>query len=250
MDIRQLRYFLAIVDYGSISRASRELNIAQPALSLHIKNMEAALGSRLLNRSRSGVTTTEAGDLLARRARTLLEDLARTMDDIRTLNSDPTGLVRIGLTGTISGIIALPLLKAARERYPRIKLTIAEAMSGFIADWISEGRVDLAVLYEAARNDAMVSDLLLEEELVVVWRGDTNCRPEISLAELRDVPMVVPSGAHGLRVQIDAALGALGITPNIAIEIAATGNTTPGWINTRLPLGYIRIRRFAVFAKQ
>lgn len=219
MDIRQLRYFLAIVDCGSISHAARELNIAQPALSLHVKNMEASLGTHLLNRSRSGVTPTEAGDLLARRARLLLEELARTQDDIRTLNSDPTGVVRVGLTGTISSIIALPLLKAARERYPRIQLNIAEAMSGFIADWMSEGRVDIAVLYEAARDDKITSELLLEEELIVLWRGDTDCLGQMRLAGLRDVPMVVPSGAHGLRRQIDGALAALKITPNVAIEI-------------------------------
>ena len=224
MDIKHLRYFLAIVEHGSITRASQSLNVAQPALSQHVKNMEEQLGTRLLNRSRSGVAATEAGTLLARRARSLLEDLARTEDDIRTLDKDPTGVVRIGLPGTISEIVAIPLIEAARTRYPRIELNIAEAMSGFIADWLSEGRVDIAVLYEAAQDDGIVSEQLLEEELVVVWRGDTECLAEMSLAGLRDVPMVVPSGAHGLRKQINAALDALGIVPNVAMEIDSYRN--------------------------
>lgn len=219
MDIKQLRYFLAIVDQGTITRASRTLNVAQPALSLHIKNMEQRLDTRLLDRSKSGVTPTEAGALLASRARILLDDLARTEADILSLNADPRGVVRIGLPGTISGIIALPLIEAAREKYPRIKLNIAEAMSGFIADWMSEGRVDIAVLYEAARDDSMTSELLLEEELVVVWGGDSARLAQMSLSGLRDVPIVVPSGAHGLRRQIDGALAVLEITPNVAIEI-------------------------------
>lgn len=219
MDFRQLRYFLSIVEQGSITGASLKLGVAQPALSLHVKNMELELGTRLLDRGRSGVTPTEAGALLVRRARRLLEDLARTEDDIRTLNSDPTGIVRIGLPATISSIIALPLIKVARKRYPRIRLNIAEAMSGFIANWLSDGRVDLAVLYGASPDGGMVSELLLEEELVVLWQGETECSAEISLSDLRDVPMVVPSEAHGLRTQIDSALSALEIVPTIAMEV-------------------------------
>ena len=140
MDIRHLRYFLAIAELGSITRAAAQLNVAQPALSLHVKNMEAELGTQLLLRSKSGVTPTEAGHLLMQRARAILDDLARTQDDIRTLESDPMGVVCIGLPSTISTILALPLIEAARKAYPRIRLNVAEAMSGFIADWLAEAR--------------------------------------------------------------------------------------------------------------
>lgn len=224
MEIRQLRYFLAIAELGSITRASEQLNVAQPALSLHVKNMEENLGTQLLIRSKSGVTPTEAGKLLMNRARTILDDLARTEDDLRTIDSDPMGVVRIGLPGTISTIVTLPLIKAARARYPRIRLSIAEAMSGFIADWLAEGRIDLAVLYEGSRSENMTSTHLLQEELVVLWPPGTECLGEMSLAGLRDVPMVLPSGTHGLRVLIDQNLGDLGIQPNISFEIDSYSN--------------------------
>jgi LysR family transcriptional regulator, nitrogen assimilation regulatory protein len=219
MDIRQLRYFLAIAELGSITRAAGHLNVAQPALSLHIKNMEAHLGTRLLTRSRAGTVPTEAGLLLMHRARAILDDLARAEDEIRTLDADPTGQVRIGLPGTISGLIALPLMEQARQSYPRITLTIAEAMSGFVADWIGEGRIDLAVLYDVAQLEGLVSRPLLEEELVVLWPGDADAAPEQSLTALHDVPLVVPSGAHGLRQLIDTACQTLGFAPQIAVEI-------------------------------
>ena len=224
MDIRQLRYFVTIVEQGSITGASEILNVAQPALSLHLKNMEEDLGTRLLIRSRTGVVPTEAGILLEQRARRILDDLTRTEDDIRTLDADPMGVVRVGLTGTISSIVALPLIEATRSKYPRIELNIAEAMSGFIADWLSESRIDLAVLYERSQQDGMVLELLLEEELVVLWSGGTDCLLEMSLSGLRDVPMVLPSMAHGLRTQIDTALSAVGIIPNVAIEIDSYTN--------------------------
>tara|TARA_R110002126_G_scaffold92837_1_gene220154 strand:+ start:38235 stop:39176 length:942 start_codon:yes stop_codon:yes gene_type:complete len=224
MDIKQLRYFCAIIDHGSITRASQRLNIAQPALSLHIKKMEEELGVRLLDRGKFGIRPTEAGTLLAQRARSLLDDFSRIEDDIRTLDRDPTGVVRIGLPGTISSIVALPLIEASRQRYPRIKLNIAEAMSGFISDWLTEGRVDLAILYETARHGGTVSELLLEEELVVLWPGNADCPSELDLAELGDIPMILPSTAHGLRIQIDAALDACGIVPNVAMEIDSYAN--------------------------
>ncbi|WP_370303195.1 LysR family transcriptional regulator [Pseudooceanicola sp.] len=224
MDIRHLRYFLAIAELGSITRAAAQLNVAQPALSLHVKNMEAELGTQLLLRSKSGVTPTEAGHLLMQRARAILDDLARTQDDIRTLESDPMGVVCIGLPSTISTILALPLIEAARKAYPRIRLNVAEAMSGFIADWLAEGRVDLAVLYESSGAANIASDHLLQEELVVLWPPGTACLAEMSLAGLRDVPLVLPSRPHGLRGLIDGALEPLGIVPRIAQEIDSYTN--------------------------
>jgi LysR family nitrogen assimilation transcriptional regulator len=224
MDIRQLRYFQEIVAQGSLTRAAESLHVAQPALSLHLKNMEEQLGTRLLTRSRSGVTPTEAGDLLLQRARTILEDLARTEDDIRNLEADPSGIVRIGLPGTISAMVSLPLIMAARERYPRITLNINEAMSGFVGDWLSEGKVDLAVLYSRSKEQRIRSELLLEEELVVLWSGEAGCPPVMSLGDLESVPMVLPSGAHGLRVLIDSTFQALGFAPDIAIEIDSFNN--------------------------
>ena len=224
MDIRQLRYFLEIVAQGSLTRAAESLHVAQPALSLHLKNMEEQLGTRLLTRSRSGVTPTEAGDLLLQRARAILEDLARTEDDIRNLETDPSGIVRIGLPGTISAMVSLPLILAARERFPRITLNITEAMSGFVGDWLSEGKIDLAVLYSRSKDARIRSELLLEEELVVLWPADAQRPLEMNMEALDNVPMVLPSGAHGLRVLIDRTFQALGFAPEIAMEIDSFNN--------------------------
>ncbi|MCK7614844.1 LysR family transcriptional regulator [Roseibium sediminicola] len=224
MDIRQLRYFLEIVEQGSLTRAAERLHVAQPALSLHVKTMEEQLGTRLLLRGRSGVRPTEAGELLLRRARGILDDLARTEDDIRNLESDPSGIVRLGFPGTISAMVSLPLILAARERYPRITLNITEAMSGFIGEWLSEGKIDLAVLYSRSRDPNILSDLLLEEELVVLWPGGSAPPETLDLAALKGEPMVLPSSAHGLRVLIDQTCQGLGFAPEIAMEIDSFNN--------------------------
>ena len=224
LDIRKLQYFLEIVEQGSITRAAESLRVAQPALSLHLKTMEEYLGTRLLDRSRTGVTPTEAGSLLAKRARAVIDDLTRTEDEVRTLGADPAGEVRIGLPGTIGDIVALPLLEAARCGYPRITVNVSEAMSGFVAGWLAEGRVDAAVLYSSPQDGNLRSRLLLEEELAVLQAPGSRAPAELSLAELAAVPLILPSKAHGLRQQADAAFRAAGVAPEVAIEIDSYAN--------------------------
>ena len=90
MDLRQLRYFVAIVQCGSISRASLQLNIAQPALSLHVRNMEADLGLPLLFRTPQGVQPTEAGLILLRNARLIIEQFEQAQREIRGSAAEPT----------------------------------------------------------------------------------------------------------------------------------------------------------------
>ncbi|MHA6344328.1 LysR family transcriptional regulator [Roseivivax sp. CAU 1761] len=219
LDTRLLRYFAEIVAQASITRAAGSLNVAQPALSLALRTLEERLGTRLLIRSSAGVTPTEAGALLALRARTILDDIARTEEEVRSLESDPAGAVRIGLPGTIGEILALPLIEAARARYPRITLTVAEAMSGFVADWLAEGRVDLAVLYGQSPAPGLAAEPLLEEELALLDAPGAALPEAADLADLAGRPMVLPSPAHGLRGLIDRAFAARGIRAEVAIEV-------------------------------
>ena len=214
MDIRQMRYFLAIVEAGSISRAAQRLNVAQPSLSLHVRNMEEALATPLLIRGPGGVTPTEAGDLLARRARVLLTDLDRAQEEVRGIGRDPSGAVRLGLPGTISGILSVPLIAQCRARHPGIKIVVAEAMSGFVREWLSEGRVDLAVLYDPGGATDLTSEMLLEEELVLLEAPAAPDRRAatgpVAATDLPAMPLILPSEAHGLRQMIDATLAVAG----------------------------------------
>jgi len=224
LDTRQMRYFLEIFKQGSITAASVTLGVAQPALSLHLRKLEDKLGTPLMQRQRSGVVPTEAGVLLAERARRILDEMSRTIDDIRTLGSDPSGVVRIGLPGTISSIVALPLITAARERYPLVTINIAEAMSGFITTWVAEDRVDLCILYREIGLPGFQSDLLLEESLVVISQTKDAKRDRLSLKELSGRQLVLPSKGHGLRDLVDKEFNAAGVTPSVALEIDSYAN--------------------------
>ncbi len=230
MDLRQLRYFMAIVEQGSFSRAAAILNVAQPALSLHVRNMEADLGTALLFRSPQGVLATEAGEILLRNARIIIDQFAIVQEEIRGHEAEPAGEVRLGLPGTISQILSVPLIIAARQRYPKIKLRIAEAMSGFITEWIRESRVDIAVLYIPVEDRMLTSYPVLTEELCLLGPA----RPmegvkmpafgQVSLKQVAPLPLILPSSSHGLRELLEREATSNNLHFNTVIDVDSYGN--------------------------
>lgn len=224
MDIKQLRYFIAIVEEGSFSSAAKRIRIAQPALSLQVRKMEEALQTKLLLRGPRGVVPTEAGELLVKSARNILTSLSQTEDDLRSLGNEPSGVVRIGLPGTISSILSVPLIARIREDYPKIKPIIAEAMSGFVREWLEQDRVDMAVLYSDKQAPGFSSIALLREELVMLIPPDTalDC-PTVEDA-LADMPLILPSSAHGLRIMLEQMLRQRKIVIDPAIEVDSYNN--------------------------
>ncbi len=231
MDLKQLRYFVAIVQCGSITRASALLNVAQPALSLHVRNMEADLGTPLLFRTPQGVRPTEAGAILLRNARAILAQVEHAQAEIRGSAAEPAGEVRLGLPSSISQILGVPLVLAARERYPKVGLRVAEAMSGYVLDWLRAGRVDLGLLYGLVEDRGLRSVSLLSEELVLFGPAgagdgfeDEGARP---LAAVADRALVLPGPGHGLRDLLDARAAAEGarLAPRIEIDSYASIKT-------------------------
>lgn len=224
MDIKQLRYFIAIVEEGSFSRASNRVRIAQPALSLQVRKMEDELQTRLLVRGPQGVIPTEAGELLMLRARTILTSMTQTEDDVRSLGREPSGIVRIGLPGTISAILSVPLIARTRAKFPQIKIIIGEAMSGFVSDWLRDSRVDLAILYTEKQEPGFISQALLREELVMLIPPETAIDCRTVEEALADMPLILPSGAHGLRIMLEQKMQERAIAIDPAIEIDSYGN--------------------------
>lgn len=229
IDLRQLRYFVAIVEQGSFSRAASFLHVAQPALSLHVRNMEADLGATLLHRIPRGVVPTEAGAILLRHARIILNQLTVAEEEVREHRNDPSGEVRLGVPGTIAQIVAVPLITAVRLRYPKIKLRIAEAMSGFILEWMREERIDLAVLYGQAEEHGIRTEPVLEEELLFFGpaRPEEDLPPSgeaIDFARVVGLPLILPGRGHGLRDLLESRAEALQSRLNTVIDVDSYAN--------------------------
>lgn len=205
MDVRQLRYFVKIVGCGSFSRAAVELRVAQPALSQHVANLEAELGVELLSRSTRGVTPTESGRTLLGHAEALLRQIDFAARDVRDQAGNPSGSVTIGIPSSASLVLTVPLLRESEARFPGIELKVIEHHSGYLSEWLQTGQVDLAILFDVREIAGVSVRPLLREELYFASPAGRfpKEQAEIRFAELADLPLILTSRAHGLRMLVE-----------------------------------------------
>jgi LysR family nitrogen assimilation transcriptional regulator len=218
VDLRQLRYFVAIVDHGSLSAAAKALHVAQPALSHHLKNLESSLGHRLLRRDARGVQTTREGELLFRHAVGLL----RQADGLRVAldrgQATLSGAVAVGLPKTVARLLALPFFEAVRERHPQVTLEIVDGHSQDLGRAVVEGRMDLALIMPPGPLQGSIDLPLLQEELVVVMAPDAPWRPpsrSLTPAQLAALPMLLSNR----RERLHALLAAMSSETHITLAV-------------------------------
>src|SRR3954469_11053805 len=174
MELRQLRYFVSIVDHGSLSRAALVLHVAQPALTQQLRQLEEELGAQLLHRSAQGVLSTDAGKVFYEHAQAILKQVGDARSAVTQSTTRPSGSVTLGLPHSISGALALPLLLAVRERFPEITLQLTEELSGSLAEQLKAGRINLAVLFDDGQLGGFATAALVEEELMFICRSNSS----------------------------------------------------------------------------
>ena len=225
MDLRQLRYFIGISDAGSLLQASRLLHVAQPALGQQMSALEQSVGAKLLVRSNRGVTLTQAGKVLLEHARLILADAERAKEAVRDIAIVPQGEVVVGLPTTIALATTVPLLRRCQQQYPRVRLKIVEGYSGFLREWLADGRLDFAILFGDEPDKGLEKQALLDEQLVFVTSpGALPARGEVSLEHISRLPLVLPSAEHGLRRTIEDACRPLGLSLNVIAEVESLTN--------------------------
>ena len=193
MELRQLRYFIGISEAGSLLKASARLHVAQPALGQQISALEADVGAKLLDRSSRGVTLTEAGKVFLEHAKVVLADAERARQAVRETSSVPRGEVVIGLPTTVALAATVPILRACRERLPLVLPKVVEAYSGYLREWLQQGRLDFAVLYGAQAETGLSKQPLLDERLALVSGSEgSRSMKRVSLAELARWPLILP----------------------------------------------------------
>lgn len=161
--LKQLRYFLGVLEAKSITGAAEIFHVAQPAIGMQIRNLEDELGVKLLVRHARGVMPTEAGVKLARRAEGLLRDFEQMRQDVMEIGNEPRGRVVVGMTAMVAELLAAPLAEACRRKFPDVALSIDEAMSQRVAEWITSGRLDLALTFYRPDDPSIMSQVLAEE---------------------------------------------------------------------------------------
>src|SRR5262245_38043825 len=223
MELRQIEYFLSVLQHRSFTNASAVLGVAQPALSRQIRQLEEELGVQLLYRHGRGVKPTEEGAQFQAGVEPLLRELRQIGDDLHAASKAPAGEISIGMPPSISSTIAAPLVESFRERHPQVRLHIVDGFSGFVNEWLVAGRIDMAVINHARRSPLVRADSLLSMDLFAVGYDDAGEYPEgvLPLKALAGHPLVLPTRNHGLRRQLDAAAESLGFELTVIAEIDA-----------------------------
>jgi LysR family transcriptional regulator, nitrogen assimilation regulatory protein len=218
LETRRLQYFVHIVDAGSINRAASIIGIAQPALSQQMAILENELKVRLLDRSSTGVSATEAGRRLYMRAQVILRQLGSLKLELNEAADTIAGVVAVGLPPSHGVSIGNVLLARVRAEHPRLRLQIIEDGSAGLALRLRSGLLDMAVSSVGLTDPDLEEEVLLQEELFLVRAPALQPVPH-DLEQLAALPWIVTSSPNAIRGLLSAVFTQAGLEPNIVAEV-------------------------------
>lgn len=219
MDLRGIRYFVQIAELGSITRAAQHLRVAQPALSRHVRALEAELGVSLMVRLPRGVRLTTAGRQFLDHCQRILRELDRAQDALRTGGAVAQGQVILGVSPTTGPLLLPGVVERMRRQCPQIQLKVVEAFSNQLYDWLLAGRADVAILTNPVHSRVMRVTPLSSEPIVVFSQEQAQSdRQFITVADLARTPVV---STEAIRMIADEQLQRYGVRISVASEIDA-----------------------------
>ena len=224
MDLRQLEYFVRVAELGSFTKAAIALDVAQPALSRQVRLLEVELRQNLLTRNGRGAIATEAGKLLLEHGRGILHQVERAREELGRVRGALAGRVAVGLPPSVAKRLTVSLVREFRRRMPEATVSIGEGLSAGMLESLATGRLDIALVYNAAPSADVELTPLIEEPLYLVQRhAGTSARAArprpIPLREVAKLPLVIPSRPNAIRMLVESELAALGCRPQVALEI-------------------------------
>ncbi len=224
MDLKQLAYFVRVAEMGSFTRAATALNVAQPALSRQIRLLEVELRQNLLKRNGRGASPTEAGQLLLQHGRGILHQVERAQEELEQARNKLGGKVALGMPPSVARVLTVPLTRAFREKMPDAHLSISEGLTVAMQESLLNGRLDIALLYNAKATAGLEISHLVQEELWLVQARQSALQEDppplpIRLKEVAKLPLVIPSRPNAIRMHVESEMAGIGCRPNIALEI-------------------------------
>ncbi len=221
MDIRQLRYFMAIVEEGQISRAAQRLHIAQPPLSLQLKLLEQELGVQLIERSTRSMHLTQAGNALYQRAEQIVGMVDAAAKEMREYDGAMRGVLAIGSPPALGSLFIPDRIKLFHERYPEISFQWREGNTFRMLELLDSNVIEFAIVRLPVREGAYEMIPLLTEPWVAVAPGKrAHNQKSTTLADLSTVPLLLMHRQSGIRAHdmVLDAFTAAGVVPNIFCE--------------------------------
>ncbi len=256
MELRQLRYFLAIAEHGTFSKAASKVFVAQSALSHQLAQLEDELGARLFERSRRGVELTEAGVVFHTYATSILRQVEDAASSVAGLTDSPAGKVVFGIPHSASHALALPLLKAVREELPKVQLELTEELTGNLTRQLLAGSLHMAILFDDGTLEDFIAEPLVSEKMSLIYRPETVfqktrvnvktssagkagiqvtqapsktqlptkavAKASISFRDALAKPLILPAQPHGVRPLIEQQAARAGLlAPNVVADISS-----------------------------
>ncbi|OZI48680.1 LysR family transcriptional regulator [Bordetella genomosp. 4] len=219
-DLHKWRAFIAIAELGSITRAALHLDQDQSVLSRRINALERECNARLFNRTGRGVHLSEVGQRLFPLVRTLLDDAERLELEVNGQAREPAGEVRLGLLPSTAHPMIRRLFSRLRKQFPKVHLRIFEGSSGQIEEWLTDSRVDIAILYRYAEKCPPGETALayVDSYLIGAANDPLTQSGEIDFDALDGLPFILPGAPNGLRNTLDGLARARKITISPLIE--------------------------------
>lgn len=220
MELRQLRYFVRIIETGSMGSAAQDLDIGVSALSQQMSRLENELAIRLLQRTSRGVTPTNAGLAFYSQAQLAL----RHADDaiLAAREARLSGHVSVGMAPSTASILGIPFIHTMQENYADVRLHVVESLSGNLERMINTRQIDLAIVFQKDKILRWSARPILEEQLFLIGSHallaalpDNPITPE----QLAGIPLIMPSQGHGLRGRLDAVCQEHALNVEIVAEI-------------------------------
>ncbi len=222
IDSRRLFYFYHVARMRSFSAAEAIVDIAQPAISRQIQQLEADLGVQLLDRNGRGVSLTQFGEVLYRKATTILDEMSATLEEIENVRRRPAGQISIAASAGIMANYMPDIVRRFIGSFPEIGLTAIQASTGEVYDHLASGHVDVAIILHAPNTQKLVLQKLAVEPLFLVASRSHPVAAEefITREKLAELDLALPASAHGMRSVIEQYCneGGIELTPKLHLD--------------------------------
>ena len=219
MNLRQLKYFIGVVEAGNMTRAAEQLHVAQTALGMQIRQIEEDLGVALLVRHSRGVEPTKAGTLLHARALAILKLVEEARREVSACEREESESIRLGITPALMLTSGPEIALTVREKHPQVLLSLMEEMSHMLVESLSRGDVDFILCYDVPDMPRFARTALLQDDLVLVTLpGQTKGQP-IAFVDALEESLAMPEEGDTVRRAVTRAARELGLELKVSYEV-------------------------------
>ncbi len=247
MELRHIRYFLAVASCQNFTRAADTVHVSQPSLSVQIGALEEELGTRLFDRLGRKVALTQAGELFRQHAERALRELEHATQAVQELHGAKRGRLIVGTLSTVNSYLIPPVASRFKQRFPGIHLQVHAHPSADIVAALLANRLDLGICLFPVAQDRLTTIPLFDERLVLVAPSSYPIhKPRLRMKELGGLPLVLMPADYCLRKMIEGECLHAGIHPEVVLEMSSPEGilqaVTEGTGLTVLPELYVRLR--------